>query len=331
MGAPRKAEEIKQLVPPWMETRYPSLAGALLHAMGTEDHRITVGDRTLFVRGADPAGNLLYTAKQDNASIRVKHYRPLVNPSALSVSVSGTDILVTLETNANAEVLSTATQVEAAVVALTAANDLVGVTTYGSADAAVGYFKEYLSLEPDGLEGARQDVLLNYSRGQDLIALGNNYGVAKPTLLGLTDTQFRAYVAALAFQKKCSRATIEAVLTVIFGPKATAGWEVFESLRRRTITIEVAPAALPTGPASGTFLRAASPSSTAEWTGDYLRSSAVATYVPKVKPFTGAPLSDVANNSVYARMSGASRPALIAVIQLVRAAGVQVEFRHRRD
>lgn len=339
-GSPRKAEEIKLLVPPWMETRYPSLIGAILHAMGVEDHRVTVGDRTLFIRGANPAGNVLYVAKQDDASIRVQHFYPTTNPSLLSVVTTGKDILVTLATDILGNITTTPIQLRAALEADLTANDLVGLTTFGSENEPVGSTREFMSLDPDGLEGARRDILLDTARGDDLATIGNNYGVSKPFLLALTDSQFRQYIAALAFQKKVSRGSIEAILTVMFGPRTTAGWHVFESIRRRTITIEVTASLLAVGPASGTFLRqlivvappASTPqNSTALYTGDYLRASAIEPFVPRVKPTPVDPVSSIPNNSVYTRMRGASRPVLFDVLKLVRAAGVRVEFLQRRD
>jgi hypothetical protein len=331
-GAPRKAEEIKKLVPPWVETRFSSLIGALLHVMGLSDHQVTVGDRTLFVRGANPAGNVLYVAKQDDDSIRVQHLRPTANPSSLTVAVSGKDILVTLATDLLGDITTTPAQLKAAIAAVTAASDLVSVITFGLANEAVGSFRQFVPLDPDGLEGARRDILLDYARGDDLITLGNNYGVSKPFLLALSDDQFRRYIAALAFQKKCNRRSIEALLTIIFGPRETAGWNVFESLRRRTITIEVTSALLATGPASGTFVRTPpTRTSTVFHTGDYLLAHATEPFIRRVKPFPGSPVSSIPNNSVYVRMRGASRPVLLNVMKLVRAAGVQIEFRQRRD
>jgi hypothetical protein len=296
------------------------------------DHHVTVGIRTLFIRGANPAGNVLYVAKQDDGSIRVRHLRPTTNPSPLTIAVAGKDVLVTLATDVLGAITTTAAQVKAAIAAVTAASDLVTVTTFGLANEAVGRTREFIPLDPDGLEGARRDILLDYSRGDDLVVLGNNYGVSKPFLLALTDAQFRQYIAALAFQKKCSRGSIEAILTVVFGPKATAGWNVYESLRRRTITVEVTPMLLATGAASGTFLRAPSTrTSIALHTGDYLRANATTPFVPKVKPTPADMVSSIPNNSVYARIGGATRPVLLDLMKLVRAAGVRVEFRQRRD
>lgn len=331
-GAPRKAEEIKKLVPPWVETRYSSLIGALLHAMGVSDHHVTVGVRTLFIRGANPAGNILYVAKQDDGSIWLKHQRPTTDPSSLTIGVVDTDVLVTLASDVLGAITTTAAQVKAAIAAVTAANDLVTVMTFGLANEAVGRTREFIPLDPDGLEGARRDILLDYSRGDDLVVLGNNYGISKPFLLALTDAQFRQYIAALAFQKKCSRGSIEAILTVIFGPKALSGWNVYELLRRRTITIEVNSKLLVTGAASGTFLRTPSTrTSVALHTGDYLRPNAATPFLQRVRPTPTDPVSGIPNNSVYARMGGATRPALLDVMKLVRAAGVRVEFRQRRD
>ena len=338
-GAPRKAEEIKQLVPPWMETRYPSLLGALLHALGVEDHRVTVGDRTLFIRGLNPAGNVLYVAKLDDAAIRVRHLYPTTSPSTLSVAVTGKDVLVTLGTDISGNITTTAASLRTALAASTATNDLVGLTTFGSENEPVGSTKEFIPLDPDGLEGARRDTFLAYARGDNLSVIGNNYGIAKPLLLSLSDDQFRKYIAALALRKKVSRESIEGILTALFGDKSTAGWAVYE-LRRRTITIEVTNTLLATGPGTGTFLRPTTtvspPSSVPEqsttvWTGDYLRASAVSSFVPRVRPVSGGPVSNIPNNSVYPRARGATRPALLNVLKLVRAAGVQVEFRQRRD
>lgn len=323
-----------------MEVRYPSLIGAILHAIGVEDHRVTVGDRTLFIRGADPAGNVLYVAKVDDPSIRVKHLYPTVHPAALSVSVSGKDITVSLSTDGGGVINTTAALLRTTLAATPAADALVGLTTFGSEDKMVGSTREYIPLTPDGLEGARQGTMLNYALGDDLSILANNYGISKPFLLALTDVSFRKYIAALAVQKKCSRGSIEKILTAIFGPRLSAGWAVYESLRRRTITIEVIPALLPVGAGTGTFLRplavVAPPASTPQnsqafYTGDYLRASAIDPFVPPVKPTTLDPVSSVLNNSPYVRGRSANRSVLLDVMKLVRAAGVRVEFVQRRD
>lgn len=338
-GAPLKSETIKQLVPPWMEVRYPSLLGAILHAIGVEDHRVTVGDRTLFIRGASPAGNVLYVAKSDDPAIRVKHIYPTMHPAALSISVAGKDIIVSLSTDGSGVISTTALLLRTTLAATPAADALVGLTTFGAEDKPVGATADFIPLDPDGLEGARRDILLDYARGDNLVIIGGNYGVAKPYLLSLTDDKFRQYIAALALQKKCSRGSIESILTAIFGPRATAGWEVYESLRRKTITIEVVETLLPTGAGVGTFLRplsvVAPPASTPQnsqafYTGDYLRASAATAYVPSVKPTTLDPVSSVFNNSPYVRGRSANRPVLLDVMKLVKAAGVRVEFVQRK-
>jgi hypothetical protein len=337
VGSPRKAEEIKLLVPQWLETRFPSVPGALLQALGVEDQRVTVGDRTLFIRSTSNAnGNVLYVAKIDDPSIRVQQVTSSAPSAPLTIAVSGKDVLVSLATDAGGNNTTTASQLQAAVAASPAASALVSVTTFGTTNAIVGSTGSvYVYLDPDGLEGARRGLLLLDAAGSDLAIIGRNYGIAKPVLLGLTDDSFRAYIASIAFQKKVNRAIIEGVLTVIFGPKSTAGWSVYESLRKKTITIEVGPLALPSGPVNSTFLRplaVASPptstpiNSTLYDTGDYLRANVTVAAEGRVQPFAGGGLSAITNNSVYAKLRGANRPAFLNVMQLIRAAGVQAEF-----
>lgn len=329
-GVPRKAEEIKKFVPEWMETRYPSIIGAILHGMGIEDHRVTVGEHSLFIRGVNPAGNVLYVAKLNSDSIRVKHFFPISTSSPLSISVSGKDILVTLETDGAGAPLTTAAQLRVALAANTAANALVGLTTFGAENELVGKTNDYFPLDLDGLEGAARNLFLNYARGQDLSIIANNYGIPKPTRLSLKDTNFRQYIAALAFRKKCGRGSIEDLLTAIFGPRETAGWAVYET-KRKTITVEVTEALLKTGPDGSTYLRALSTTvSKDSHTGDYLRTTAVEPAFGRVKATSGSALSTITNNSVYLRLSGANRPILLEVMRLVRAAGVQVEFVQRK-
>lgn len=329
-GVPRKVEEIKKLMPPVYETRYPSLLGAILHAIGLEDHRVAVGERTLLVRAQAPTGNVLYIARVDDPAIRVRHAVPTTVSSPLTITVTGKDVLVSLETDSFGQVSTTAAALKAALAASTAADALLYASTFGDGLGVVPGMREFTPLDPEGLEGARRGMFLRTAIGDDLLTIADNYGISKPFLLALTDTSFRQYIAALAFQKKCTRRTLEKVLTAIFGDKTATGWNVFE-VRRKTITIEIPSTLLPTGPGTGLFLRTPSRDSTEAHTGDYLRASAVPTFVPRIRPTPSSAVSNITNNSIYARMRGANRPALLNVMKLVRAAGVKVEFRQRRD
>lgn len=330
-GAPRKVEEIKKLVPPWMETRYPSLIGALLTAIGLEDHRFAVGERTAFIRGANPTGNLRYVSTVDDPSIRIRHLVPTVNPSSLSVTVSGKDITVNLATDSAASITSTAAQVKAAVDLIPAAVALVTTVLTGDGAEYAGEEAQFLPLMYEGLEGARADIFLSSAIRGDLSVIGLNYGVLTPLLLGLTDEQMRLYIAVMAWKKKLNRASIEGLLTVVFGPKETGGWEVYE-IRKKTITIEVTLDLLPAGPSQGSYLRP-SPlqNSTNYYTGDYLLPNATYPFIKRVKPTSVSALSPVTNNSLYASAAHSNRPALLDVLKLIRAAGIKVEMRQRRD
>lgn len=328
-GVPRKVEEIKKLMPPVYETRYPSLLGAILHAIGLEDHRVAIGERTLLVRAQAPTGNVLYVARVDDPLIRVKHDVPTTVSSPLSITVTGKDVLVSLETDSFGQPATTAAALKAALAASTA-NTLLYAATFGDGLGLVGSVREFTPLDPEGLEGARRGLFLRTAIGDDLLTIADNYGISKPFLLALTDASFRSYIAALAFQKKCVRGTLEKVLTSIFGDKAVTGWNVFE-VRRRTITIELPSTLLQTGPQTGLFLRTPARASTVAHTGDYLRASAVDTFVPRIRPTPSSAVSNIVNNSVYTRARGSNRRALLDVMKLVRAAGVQVEFRQRRD
>jgi len=328
-GVPRKVEEIKKLVPTKYETRWPSIIGGLLHAMGLEDHRVTVGDRSLFVPGDAPNGNVIYLSKQDDPDVQVQHVLPTTVSSLLSVTVTGKSIVVSLETDTLGNNATTAATLKAAIEASTSANALVSVRTFGTATGKVGVVKALTPLTYDGLAGARGDIFLRTARGNDLTLLADNFGLQKPVRLGLTDDRFRLYIAAVAFQKRPVRATLEALLTAIFGDKLAAGWAVYET-KRKTITIEVTPALLAVGPSSGTFVRNKTDVATATYTGDYFRANATTTFVPRIRPAPATPVSNVFNNSVYARMRGSNRPVLLSVMKLVKAAGVKVEFVQRQ-
>jgi hypothetical protein len=256
---------------------------------------------------------------------------PTALSSPLSITVTGKDIAISLQTDGSALQVTTAALLQAAIEASPAASALVDVTTFGTAGGMVGVTSGFYPLDPDGLDGARRDFLLPYARGLALGAIGNNYGIAKPVLLGLSDDQFRQYIAALAFQRKCSRGSIEAILSVIFGDKGSAGWSVYESIRRKTITVEVTEALISTGVQNATYPRAVSTTpSTTTRTGDYLRPNATYAARGAVKISIGGALSSIPNNSVYARTRDSNRPALLNVMKLVRAAGVKLEFVQRK-
>lgn len=330
-GAPRKAEEIKKLVPPWLETRYPSLAGAILHGLGVSDHQVAVGDRSVFVRGVNPTGDLLYVSKVDDGSIRIFNFVGASNPQVLAASVSGKDITITLETDINGIPTCTAAEVKAEIESVTAVDDLISVTIFGDGDDIVGRTREFIPFDPDGLEGARGDIILSKARGEDLAILARNYGVNKPVLLGLVDTAFRTYIQELAFKPKLIRDRIEGVLTVIFGPKETAGWEVYE-IRKKTITIEIPNDLLASGPSVATFLRnGVAVISTVKWTGDYLLEDQNQPPYLRVKPTNVSPVGDPLNNSFYLSQTGSNRQVFLDVLKQVRAAGIKVEFKMRRE
>lgn len=328
-GAPRRAEELKRLMPQWMETRYGSIIGAILHAIGSSDHRVAVGDRSVLILGTNPTGTILYIGKNDDESVRIQHLLPTVSPSTESVAVSGKDITVNLATDLNANVLSTPLSIRASIEASVAATALVTVKVFNGT-GAVTQTREFIPFTYDGLEGARGDVFLRTARGEDLAILGRNYGVLRPFLLALSDAQFRRYIAVLAFKPKSVAARLDELLTIIFGDKATAGWEVYE-IRKKTITVEIPVSLLAVGPSTATFLRPdASQNSSNYWTGDYVVSDATKDAIQKVKPTSADPVSPVTNNSVYVSASQLNRPGLVDVVKLVKAAGIKIEFLSKR-
>ena len=82
----------------------------------------TIGDLTF--TSVNPSGN----------DIRVKLIKPRINNSALLVSVSGQDVMVSLATNASGSLISTASQIAAAIAA-SSADELLSVSVSGSGNA----------------------------------------------------------------------------------------------------------------------------------------------------------------------------------------------------
>lgn len=326
LGEPRKVTDTKRSVPPKFVGRVGSLLEAVLHAIGVENHHVAVGEFSLTVAGDSSAsGSVRYVSKNDDPDVRIKHVYPTV-PGAILVSVSGKSITVRLGANALNVVDSTAQAVAAAVLANTAAAALVDATALyqGTGIAGVTESQGFVYVSADGLQGAREDMVLRTARGYDLLVLGKNVGVGKPKRVPLTDDQFRRLIPVLSYMPRLTRASIERILDIVYGPKETAGWAVYE-VDKKTITIELPELEAETRPATASYLR--SNASTNQLTGDYFRSTVLQNAFRQVIPDGLAQASPIRNNSIYLTAPIGTYNVLYALFKPAKAAGINIVFK----
>jgi hypothetical protein len=123
-----------------LENKLAEIAGAIYDAMFKEDTPVDGVKAEVTVNMTDSNADLTYTAKNygaDGNSITVTHVDPSANNAELFVTVDGTDITISLATDGEGAITSTANEVEAAIEAEAAAAALVDVEVEGTGEGVV--------------------------------------------------------------------------------------------------------------------------------------------------------------------------------------------------
>ena len=81
--------------------------------------------------------------------------------------------------------------------------------------------------------------------GIDLTRLGRNYGVKRPKHNSLSDDLYRQVLQEIAWKPKTIPVRLHNMMEIIFGSKATSGWDVF-NIRPNQVIVEL-PRSLVTG------------------------------------------------------------------------------------
>ncbi len=177
-----------------------------------------------------------------------------------------------------------------------------------------------------GRQAARDGMALDKATGDDLVVIGQNYGVSKPTALTLSDDEFRRFIQMLALKPKQIRARIEEFLAIILGDKETVGWDVYE-LRPNVITIDLGRYSGEAGPTTATYLHDdATEDSTEAFPGDYTVEDSSEDTPGELDVSTGIP-----DNGLYLAGDDSTFNSIGDVLRFVRAAGVKVEFKRSNE
>jgi hypothetical protein len=123
-----------------LENKLAEMAGAIYDTMFKEDTPVDGEKATVIVDMNNDNADPTYTAKEygtDGNDITVTHVDPIENNADLVVTVDGKDITVSLETNGSGTIITTCTELAAAIEAHAEADALVDVTAEGDGSGDV--------------------------------------------------------------------------------------------------------------------------------------------------------------------------------------------------